>query len=512
MCVHFGLFLFWQPLWNRSRSVSVLRGGLVLLILLGVLMLFPHLFLMLWLSGVTGLIGSGNCKGWERGLQLFLLAWCLAMMLLGCVPLLFSIELDFYGSLPVYKGILTLFPLVLVLPNAPHPPGETRRSDTLRGLISSLLVLVLGLGVALWSQQPETTYADALLLTLLLCGFLLFVLATLMGIYGGWSVIWSRWIMGVDSPIEDFLLVLTQKAQEKNQADVFLCEAMRQLLDIDWVMGIKWNSAVGAGELGDTAHRRSEWVCHDLRVTIYTRLQMNMSMVMYIKLLVNLIALFSVSKQREQKLSQKAHLEAIFETGARLTHDIKNVLQSLKMLISGIEMAEPGRADEVLTMVKRQLPALTERLQLTLEKLSAPENQSVTRSNAEQWWQQLQDRNWGRQIEFVMASGTQGMLPLEVFDTVADNLLDNARMKRMWENPVEIVITLFLEGDRVCLKVKDTGSSVKPDIARYLFKEAVASETGLGIGLLQSARQAEEQGYQLVLESNVPGNVVFLLK
>jgi hypothetical protein len=39
----------------------------------------------------------------------------------------------------------------------------------------------------------------------------------------------------------------------------------------------------------------------------------------------------------------------------------------------------------------------------------------------------------------------------------------------------------------------------------------VASASGLGIGLYQAARQAEALGYQLLLEKNADGDVVFAL-
>ena len=37
---------------------------------------------------------------------------------------------------------------------------------------------------------------------------------------------------------------------------------------------------------------------------------------------------FYIAKIREKTLTQQTHLKAIYETGARITHDIKNLLQS----------------------------------------------------------------------------------------------------------------------------------------------------------------------------------------
>ena len=75
-------------------------------------------------------------------------------------------------------------------------------------------------------------------------------------------------------------------------------------------------------------------------------------------------------KRRENALRRNAYLQAVHETGARLTHDVKNLLQSLYALTSIAPRGEAGGYDALL---QRQLPQLTKRLHATLEKLRAPE-------------------------------------------------------------------------------------------------------------------------------------------
>jgi hypothetical protein len=48
-------------------------------------------------------------------------------------------------------------------------------------------------------------------------------------------------------------------------------------------------------------------------------------------------------------------------------------------------------------------------------------------------------------------------------------------------------------------------------VAETLFSGAVKSQTGLGIGLYQAARQAERLGYRLAIAGNERGNVCFEL-
>ena len=62
------------------------------------------------------------------------------------------------------------------------------------------------------------------------------------------------------------------------------------------------------------------------------------------------------------------------------------------------------------------------------------------------------------------------------------------------------------------LTIHDEGDSVPKAVAARLFAAPVPSRNGLGIGLYQAAKQAEQAGYSLELVSNSPGNVCFELR
>jgi sensor histidine kinase regulating citrate/malate metabolism len=66
-------------------------------------------------------------------------------------------------------------------------------------------------------------------------------------------------------------------------------------------------------------------------------------------------------------------------------------------------------------------------------------------------------------------------------------------------------------GERVVLRVCDSGAALPADTAASVLRAPVSSRSGLGIGLYQAARQAEASGYRLVLESNRDGEVCFAL-
>jgi signal transduction histidine kinase len=99
---------------------------------------------------------------------------------------------------------------------------------------------------------------------------------------------------------------------------------------------------------------------------------------------------------------------------------------------------------------------------------------------------------------------------VELFDSVAENLLQNAVAKRRAGAGLGIAATLAWNGGPA-LSVCDTGAAIPEPIARQLFAAPVASTQGLGVGLYQAARLAIASGYRLHLESNVAGKVCLVL-
>jgi len=59
--------------------------------------------------------------------------------------------------------------------------------------------------------------------------------------------------------------------------------------------------------------------------------------------------------------------------------------------------------------------------------------------------------------------------------------------------------------------VCDNGAAVPKNVADQLFDAPVTSQTGLGVGLYHSARQAAPLGYRLALTVNEQGRVCFEL-
>src|SRR5690606_10615174 len=149
----------------------------------------------------------------------------------------------------------------------------------------------------------------------------------------------------------------------------------------------------------------------------------------------------------EETLQQNAYMQAVYETGARLTHDIKNIVQSMSALCSAAELT-PDNDDALLAdLIRRQLPKMNQRLALTLDKLQAPATGSNRKMQLADWVNNFQQRHQCTQISFLCGKLPDILVDDEVLDSVADNLLQNAIEKSRNEPGIEIIAELST-GDR----------------------------------------------------------------
>jgi C4-dicarboxylate-specific signal transduction histidine kinase len=279
-----------------------------------------------------------------------------------------------------------------------------------------------------------------------------------------------------------------------------------------WVKGVQWQTAFGDGEFGARTGYATELSSGDLKLVIHTRWPTSPAILLHLKLLAQMVGHFYEAKQRESIERQNAYTHAIYETGARLTHDVKNLLQSLKSLCAAAATSTPQQAAALQALMQRQLPQITQRLNTTLEKLRSPRSSASTYTNAAIWWNNLLQRYNGRNIDFSVAGAISSLrIPAEVFDNVADNLIENALKKRTDNKDLCVRVTLSA-ADRGMLTVCDDGAPVPKSVALHLFGGPVASQTGFGVGLYQSSKLAANWGYVLALTVNEPGKVSFTLE
>jgi signal transduction histidine kinase len=192
---------------------------------------------------------------------------------------------------------------------------------------------------------------------------------------------------------------------------------------------------------------------------------------------------------------------------------VKNLLQSLNSLCAAVQSADDADASSpIRQLIQRQLPQVTQRLQRTLDKLNHGHVVGAETVHAGEWWRALQQRYGHESVRFgAIAVPLDAELPVDLFDSVADNLLQNALTKR--RSGKQIIVRAQLTWDNGCvLRVCDDGMRLAEHLVRRLFTAPVASAHGFGVGLYQAARQAQANGHRLLLATNRSGEVCFELR
>lgn len=516
---HIGLFLLWQPLWRGERK---LRPGSILFIggasLVAVLWL-NWWVLAFWVTGLFSLVGGrifAFHARWQRLRYLVAMAYLLAVLLLWITPHLFNLPLieGTAGQLMDFSLPMLLLVMVL-LPNRKEPAEAAQIVDFIYSLLLFLLLTLVVLGSLAFMTLAHEEYFDALLGTLFILAAMLLVLSWLwnprLG-FTGLQPLFSRYLLNIGTPFELWLKQLTETSQQESNPAIFLESAIQHFSQFPWLSGLSWVSNEGHGNFGSSSKYRVEVNDLDLQLTFFSNLRISPSTLLHIQLLTRILGNFYQAKRREQQLREIARLQAVYETGSRLTHDLKNMLQSL-LSLSSVAQHNPDKAQPIF---QKQLPVLTQRIELILGKLKAPQIESDTSTLPfTTWWDGLRQRyqhaglEWPEDIN--LATSFKGIeIPVAMFDSVADNLIDNACNKRLREPGIRISVAL--KAHPFSLSVTDSGSAIPAGIADQLLNTVIASEDGLGVGLYQAARWAAQLRYSLKLVNNISGQVEFELR
>jgi signal transduction histidine kinase len=329
--------------------------------------------------------------------------------------------------------------------------------------------------------------------------------------FGGLAMYFSRYLLSIGLPFEQWLYFLAELSQLETKPERFLKEACAGLGRLPWVTGGFWHTSEESGDFGKVSKNSVEYTNQELKLTVFTKLPLSPSLMWHFHLLGQLLGEFFIAKQREQKLQQQTYVQAVHETGARMTHDVKNLLQSLNVLCAAAERDTAPESGELTSLMRRQLPAITQRLQQTLDKLQKPQTDSGRYIPARAWWEGLQRSYATRGVEFALEDLDENvLLPKELFDSSGDNLLQNALRKRKLDQTVTVRAS-FACRDKIEFSVCDSGTPVAAEVVKGLLRGPVPSDTGFGIGLYQTSRLAEISGFSLQLTANEPGKVTFSL-
>jgi len=523
---HIGIGLLWQPFVHPGRKVGF--GGTALVVcwsaLLALYLGWP--LLVLWLLLLCGVAGGKVFlfpDRWERLFHLFALGYLAIMLLAFAIPQVL-VERG-HGDVDVEQIALWLGPAILFA-MAMLPGERVQREDRAEvidyvyGVLVFLLLATIALGSVSLSLLLAVGYFESLMATLgAVAGLLLllgFIWSPRSG-FGGLGSAVARHIASLGLPIEGWLESLARLSRDEDNPHTFLLRACAELPPrLPGVVGGSWRTPDGEGTFGEPAGERVVFEYEQLRLELFCRVAPSPGLRWHYDLTARLLAEFYMDKWRATELQRLAYAEAIHETGARLTHDVKNLLQSLDTLCAAAAQETDSPSPRFGALMRRQLPELAERLRQTLAKLNAPRQASsagVVAVRAEDWVATLAGRHPGNWLAVDRQCPPDAWIDdAELFSSVADNLLQNVVDKRRDAPQVGGRCRLVVDGDGLALTVEDDGAEIPAELAARITRGRVTSGRGLGIGLYQSARLAAGRGWRLALEENRPGCVRFALR
>lgn len=520
MTAHLGLFFLWQPIWQRDQRLDRWSTALIIVSTGAFIAALNWWLLFGWMILLIGIVaGRSFSTRQERLAYMITLIFLISVLLIECVPMIFDVGEVNNAVLVSFRLAWIALPLlVLLFPTYNLAQRETFPIDFFRGITIALMTALLAVSSVLTTYELRVEYPITLIASLLVLSAFLFLISWLItpGTGSGLGELWEKSVLNIGTPFESWLSSLAQLARRRQQPREFLDSAIAELCEIPWIQGAAWEANEQRGDAGSRAGFNTRLTTADLKVTLYTERPVGPSLLIHCRLLIQVLGHFFSAKIRETELAHQAHLRAVHETGARLTHDIKNLLQSLKTTTAAI-LEDTGPIDSERSrkresLLRRQLPHITQRLQSTLDKLQQPSSQRSDRVAISAWWDRLVEHHNAEDVEFLadIHDGELGV-PGDCFDSIVENLLDNARNKAKTSNVIQIKVGLYEKDGGVVLSVVDNGAPIEASLADQILSHPVASNDGLGIGLYQSARQAEINDYRLVLSENKAGAVRFTL-
>ena len=514
LLVHFGMFIIWQPVLKGDRQISWGRSLLFLAFTFAMVYWINWISITIWLVLLIGFVGGRvTTRRFERNVYMLVMAFLIFELLISAIPQMFSLNLN-KTVFNIFQIGLPLLPLVLLMTSNTLTVRTNESVDILLATTISFMAIILALGSLVLMYHNNTDYVVALIVTLIAVGIILIGISWLLSPHSGFSglsQLWTRSLLNIGTPFERWLSNLSEQRQKQGSVQDFLDTAMNELVSLPWIAGAGWSVGETREVYGELTKHEIHLTLSDQPLTLYTHVPPAGVMSLHCSLLVQLIDTFYTAKKQELELAQQAHMHAIYETGARVTHDIKNLLQSLQTMTTLLDTNSDETREKSLILLKRQRPHISQRLQLALDKLQAPGKETHHQILATAWWEDLSTRRQESRIRFNSDIKHDTLIPEELFNSVVENLLENAIHKRQVDPDIVIIVTFKTDTTSISLCVTDTGKAVDEDIAKSILIDHIESDNGHGIGLYQAAKQAKSLNYVLRLEENHDGNVNFEL-
>jgi signal transduction histidine kinase len=513
----YGLFLLWQPVWRSTDKLS--KPALLIFIGIGLIgfLYFNWWLTALWLAVLFGLLGgrvfADESKA-TRLVHILAASYLLSMLLLWVVPKLLGASNDLEAAKFVITYLTPILPFaILFIRKENSKTGQLPVLDFFYTLLLMLVALILVLASYAIGSLNTVNYIQVMFIAIFGLAFVLAGFSLLWQPstrFSGIELLMSRYLLSIGMPFEKWVKNIATLGDIESTPNGFMQAAMLEMKQLPWVTGVSWLADETQGKLGESSNHTTHFNYKDFHMSLHTRWQISPALYVHVKLLMQIMGEFYEAKRREETLRQNAYMQAFSETGSRLTHDIKNILQSVGTLVSAAEQTEHKDEQALLQLIRKQLPVLNTRIAATLDKLKAPGEEKKRLEKMSAWWKNLQLRHTHDDIEFVAEQLPKQDINAEVLDSVLDNLLNNALEKTKYQPNTRIKVEMLEDVEHgFYIEVTDTGKAMDSGIANDLFKKHIASHNGLGVGLYHAAQDCKQAGYALDLVSNVNGAVQF---
>lgn len=228
------------------------------------------------------------------------------------------------------------------------------------------------------------------------------------------------------------------------------------------------------------------------------------------------------SEELSSKLLNSERLASIGEMAARITHEIRNPLNTIKMnsdyLLENIGKTEPEEKKQLLSLVVKEVERLEQITNEYMGKVNYNKNGandsgvSIPADLVEFLSFHLPELKQ-RNIELTVGKcePLSISISLSSFKEIMLNLLKNA-----WEeleNGGKIAVNIGKNGSFAVISVEDSGRGVPQSERETIFKNFYTKKPGgTGIGLSHSRKLATEAGGKLYVGDSTLGGAAFVLE
>jgi signal transduction histidine kinase len=225
-------------------------------------------------------------------------------------------------------------------------------------------------------------------------------------------------------------------------------------------------------------------------------------------------------REHLRRESENRQFEAFMRLSAMLTHDLKNAITGLSMLVSNMERQfhrEEFRADAVVSIREAtdKLRGIVARLNKPVETLSGEYRSALKPVDLAPMIRRVVEaarvRSQFHEIEARLPDSLEAMVDAERVERVVENLVINA-LEAMGKNAGRLTVEAGPEGgDKFFIAVTDTGPGMSQEFVRAkLFQPFSTTKTqGLGLGLYTCREVVEAHGGRIEVDSRLSSGTRF---